>query len=94
VIERLGLRIDRGVPGEHVVIVARGFIDIGLDAEEMDLLRRVDGRRTIDELCAVGPYSSGENAMLLFAFKVLSLVCPASKSVVSEDVASDISVEA
>jgi hypothetical protein len=70
------------------------LIDIGLDAEEMDLLRRVDGRRTIDELCAVGPYSSGENAMLLFAFKVLSLVCPASKSVVSEDVASDISVEA
>ncbi len=50
------------------------LIEIGLNAEEFQLLGLVDGIKTLYQLCAEGPHSPAENAKLLYAFKVLHLV--------------------
>ncbi len=50
------------------------LIDIALDRSEYKLLALVDGKRSLYEICANGPYSAGENAKLLYAFHVLHLI--------------------
>lgn len=50
------------------------LIEIALDAPEYALLRLVDGRRTLYELCTNGPLSAPDAARRLYAFHVLHLV--------------------
>lgn len=50
------------------------LIESGLNAEEYALLRHVDGRRSLFEVCTRGPLAPGENAKLMYAFYVLQLI--------------------
>ena len=50
------------------------LIEIGLDADELQMLRQVDGKRTLYELCSSGPLVPAENARILYALDVLRLV--------------------
>lgn len=50
------------------------LIELALDREEYALLRLVDGRHSLYELCAEGPYSATENARLLYAYTILHLI--------------------
>lgn len=50
------------------------LIDLGLDGDEHRLLRLVDGRRSLYEVCTAGPFSAAENAKVLYAFQVLRLI--------------------
>jgi hypothetical protein len=50
------------------------LIALGLDGDEHALLRLVDGRRTLYEICTEGPFSAAENAKMLYAFQVLRLL--------------------
>ena len=50
------------------------LIEIGLDKDEYELLRRVDGRRGFMELCSAGPGHPAEAARLLYGFHVLQLI--------------------
>lgn len=50
------------------------LIAVGLDDDEHALLRLVDGRRTLYEICTEGPFSAAENAKMLYAFQVLRLL--------------------
>ena len=50
------------------------LIEIGLDDEEMRMLRLVDGRKSLYELCSAGPLAPADNARILYAFDVLKLV--------------------
>lgn len=50
------------------------LIEIALNAEEYKLLRLVDGKRTLFEVCTEGPQGVSENARLLYAFHVLQLI--------------------
>jgi hypothetical protein len=50
------------------------LIEIGLEADEYELIRRVDGRRGFMELCSAGPRQPAEYARLLYAFHVLQLI--------------------
>lgn len=50
------------------------LIEIALDGEEYALLRLVDGKRTLYEICTEGPYGISENARLLYAYHILHLI--------------------
>lgn len=50
------------------------LIEAAVKRQEMELLRMVDGERTLYDLCTTGPYSAGENARLLYAFHILQLI--------------------
>ncbi len=50
------------------------LIEIALNREEYELLRLIDEKRTLYEVCTEGPYSVSENARLLYAFHILHLV--------------------
>jgi hypothetical protein len=50
------------------------LIEIGLDSDAYGLLSEVDGRKSLYDLCSLGPMSAAENAKLLYAFQVLHLV--------------------
>jgi hypothetical protein len=50
------------------------LIEIGLEKDEYELLRRVDGRRGFMELCSAGPGHPAEAARLLYGFHVLQLI--------------------
>ncbi len=52
-------------------------VEIGLDAEEFQLLTMIDGTRTLYDLCTEGPCGPHDNARLLWAFRVLELARPA-----------------
>lgn len=53
---------------------AEDLIETSLDADEHALLRRVDGRRTLYEVCTQGPFTPPEAAKLMYAFHVLQLI--------------------
>ena len=53
---------------------AEDLIEVALDEIELKLLRLVDGRRTLYDVCTSGPYSPAENARLVYAFHVLRLI--------------------
>lgn len=50
------------------------LIELALDADEYALLRMVDGRRNLYEICSGGPLALSENARLLYAFWVLRMI--------------------
>lgn len=50
------------------------LIALGLDGDEHALVRLVDGRRSLYEICTEGPFSAAENAKMLYAFQVLRLI--------------------
>lgn len=56
------------------------LIEIALSGEEYALLRLVDGRRTIFDICTDGPFSVTENARMLYAFHALNLIERAADS--------------
>jgi hypothetical protein len=50
------------------------LVEVGLTRTEYELLRLVNGQSGLFELCMNGPFSTEENAKLLYAFQVLELV--------------------
>ena len=50
------------------------LVEIALNEDELELLRLVDGERSLYEMCTSGPYSPAENARILYAFHVLRLM--------------------
>ena len=54
------------------------LIEAALDAEEYNLLCRVDGQRTLYDVCTQGPNGAAENAKVMYAFQVLQLIRPAA----------------
>ncbi len=50
------------------------LIDVALDADEYSLLRLVDGKRRLYDVCTNGPFSVSENARLLYAYRILHLI--------------------
>ena len=73
-VARLGRRETVYVPDFET----EQLIDLALDADEYRLVRMVDGRRTLYEICDQGPLSAADNAKLLYAFQVLRLIRRAS----------------
>ena len=55
---------------------AEDLIEIALGQQEYELLRLVDGERSLYDVCTSGPYKVSENARLLYAFRVLHLIQP------------------
>lgn len=47
-----------------------------LDANEATLYEAIDGRRSLGDLVAVPPMSSGDNARVLYAFLLLGMIAP------------------
>jgi hypothetical protein len=66
------------VGGRDTVLCAEAesedLVDIGIDEAEYQLLRSVDGRKTLAELCHGGPMPAAEAAKVLYSFWVLHLV--------------------
>ncbi len=52
------------------------LIETGLDRKEFKLLRSIDGKKTLYELCSQGPEAPAQVAKILYAFQVLHLVQP------------------
>jgi hypothetical protein len=50
------------------------LIEVALRADEYQLLKLVDGKRTLFELCSEGPFDSATNGKLLYAYYVLRFV--------------------
>ena len=50
------------------------LIEVALNADELTLLRLIDGRRSLYELCTTGPFTPAENARMIYAFHVLRLM--------------------
>lgn len=50
------------------------LIGLALDADDYRLLRMVDGKRTLYQICDHGPLSAADNAKLMYAFQVLRLI--------------------
>lgn len=50
------------------------LIEIALDSDEYRLLRLVNGKRSLYDVCVEGPFSVSENARMLYAFHVLQLI--------------------
>ncbi len=50
------------------------LIELALDAEELKLLRLVDGNRSLYDVCIQGPHGPAENGKVMYAFQVLQLV--------------------
>jgi hypothetical protein len=50
------------------------LIEVAMDDAELKLLRLVDGKRTLYDVCTSGPFTPAENARLIYAFNVLRLV--------------------
>jgi hypothetical protein len=50
------------------------LIEIALEGPEYELLRRVDGKRRLYELCTDGPVPAADAARLLYAFSVLGVI--------------------
>ena len=53
---------------------AEDLIETGLDSDDYSLLRRVNGSKTLYELCADGSRPPAEIAKMLYAFQVLKLI--------------------
>jgi hypothetical protein len=52
------------------------LIETGLDQKEFRLLRSVDGKKNLYELCSQGPEAPAQIAKMLYTFQVLHLVRP------------------
>jgi len=69
-VQRMGGKETRFEP----VFRYEDLIEIALDGGGYALLARVDGKRTLYELCTGGPGPAADAARLLYAFSVLGLV--------------------
>lgn len=61
------------------------IVEVGLTRHEYDLLRLVDGKSGLFELCMNGPFTTEENAKLLYALQVLELIRPRTDVVLEAD---------
>lgn len=50
------------------------LIEIAMEEDELQLLRLVDGKRTLYDVCTRGPFSPAENARIIYAYHVLRLI--------------------
>ncbi len=50
------------------------LIEVALDADDYQLLQLIDGRRTLYDICAEGPYGAAENGKTLYALQVLQVI--------------------
>ncbi|HXO21951.1 MAG TPA: DUF4388 domain-containing protein [Thermoanaerobaculia bacterium] len=50
------------------------LIEIALDADDLQLLQLVNGKRTLYDICTQGPRSAADNGKVLYAFQVLRLI--------------------
>jgi hypothetical protein len=50
------------------------LIDLAIADDDYRLLKLVDGRRTLYEVCTQGPHSAGDNGKVLYAFQVLQFI--------------------
>jgi hypothetical protein len=50
------------------------LVELALDGDEYKLLRLVDGRRTLYDVCTQGPHGAADNAKVLYAFQTLQLI--------------------
>lgn len=57
------------------------LIEIALDADDYQLLRLIDGQRTLYDICAEGPYGAAENGKTLYALQVLQVIRALSNAV-------------
>jgi hypothetical protein len=57
------------------------LIETGLDVGDYKILRSVDGKKTLYELCSNGAKPAAEIAKLLYAFQILHLICPKGQAV-------------
>jgi hypothetical protein len=57
------------------------LIEIALDADDYQLLRLIDGQRTLYDICAEGPYGAAENGKTLYALQVLQVIRALSAAV-------------
>ena len=55
---------------------AEDLVETGLDVGDFKILRSVDGKKTLYELCSQGPKPAAEIAKILYAFQLLHLICP------------------
>lgn len=53
---------------------AEALIEIALAAKDLELLKLVDGKRTLYEISQEGPYGVADNAKLMYAFHVMKLI--------------------
>lgn len=69
-VSRLGTKTTVFEP----IYQAEDLIEIAIDGRELDLLRLVDGQRSLYDICTTGPFSAADNAKLIYAYCVLRLV--------------------
>jgi hypothetical protein len=50
------------------------LIEVAMEEPELTLLRLVDGKRTLYDVCTRGPFSPAENARIIYAYHVLHLI--------------------
>lgn len=65
------------------------LLEIALEERDYRLLEMVDGRRTLYDISAEGPYSLAENAKLMYAFHVLQLIRKVSPEEGEKDTAQE-----
>lgn len=70
IVSRLGRR-DTVFEAEYHT---EALIEIALDVRDLELLKLVDGKRTLYEISQEGPYALAENAKLMYAFHVMKLI--------------------
>jgi len=61
------------------------LIETGLDKQDFKLLRSVDGKKSLYELCSQGPEAAAQVAKMLYAFQVLHLVHPREQKPARKD---------
>ena len=52
------------------------LMETGLDVGDFKILQSVDGKKTLFELCSLGPKPAADIAKMLYAFQILHLICP------------------
>jgi len=60
------------------------LVETGLDVGDFKILRSVDGKKSLYELCSQDPKPAADIAKLLYAFQILHLVCPQGQAKVAE----------
>lgn len=61
------------------------LIEIALAQEDLELLKLVDGKRTLYEISQEGPYDLADNAKLMYAFQVMKLIRKVESEPATED---------
>jgi hypothetical protein len=79
-VQRMGGREARFEPAFR----CEDLIEIALESDGYALLTRVDGKRTLYELCTGGPVSAADAARLLYAFSVLGMIRKSGMAEASE----------